>query len=111
MKESRVTGKSNLNVSMRSDLAAALAEQAKSDEMTQSEALGGLIEQYLTKAKLKPLPDGSKLQRKTTGTGESRLCRYWLDASTMERLGEAEKIGYSRSFIVEESLKNGLATG
>jgi hypothetical protein len=109
MKESRVTGKPNLSVSMNSTLAVALAKHAKADKTTQSEALDGMVEQYLKKTKLQPLPNGAKLQRSMAGGGESKLSRYWLDASTLELLAEAEKIGYSRSFIIEESIKKGLA--
>jgi hypothetical protein len=111
MKESRVTGKPNLSVSMRSDLQAALAKHAKADKTTQSETLDAFVEQYLKSAKLKPLPNGSKLQRTNKGAGESKLCRYWLDDSTMSLLAKAEEIGYSRSYVLEEAIKSGLATG
>jgi hypothetical protein len=73
--------------------------------------LDAFVEQYLKKTKLQPLPNGSKLQRSMSGGGESKLCRYWLDDSTMSLLAKAEEIGYSRSYVLEQAIIAGLATG
>ena len=108
MKQPKVTGDPTMTISMPLDLATKLAVHAVKEKVTQSEILDQMIPTYLQKAKLAQMPKGTRLQRPATGTGDARLRRYWLDPATLDLLAEAEDMGYSRSFIVEEAVKAGL---
>lgn len=102
-------GKSELSLSMKVDLAELLATRAALDQRTQSACLDRFIEVYMRK-ELPPLPEGAKVQRAMAGTGETRLRRYRVEPKTVRLLQEAETLGYSQSYVIEEALKEGLAT-
>jgi len=95
-----------VTVSMRSELADAVASVAT--EQTQSEFVDGAVGAYLQKYDLLEVPDGSKLNRRVAGRGEAKLRRYKLTPRVYQALQDAEKKGYSRSYVIEQAVLEGL---
>lgn len=95
----------NLSVMLRVDHAGAVKNFAKNDRRTQSGVMNVWLEAFFRKP-LQPLPDGTKVQRMQVG--EQRLRRYRLEPLVLDMLHEAEQMGYSKAFIVEEAIKMGL---
>lgn len=101
-------GKNSITIMMRADLADGLAIRARADRRTQSACLDLLIETYLSNKKLPGLPEGGRMHRQMAGTGEAKMRRYRVEPKTVRLLVEAEALGYSQSFIIEEAVKEGL---
>lgn len=103
-------GKSPITVNMRSDLAGLLAERALKDRRTQSACVDLFIENYLSNKTLEPMPEGTKIHRSMAGTGEAKIRRYTIEPKTVRLLQEAESLGYSQSYILEEAVKEGISS-
>lgn len=104
-----LSGKTELTFMMNAAIADALSVRAKEDRRTQSACLDLFVETYLSSRELPPLPEGGRLQRNMIGKGETKIRKYAVEPKTVRLLEEAETLGYSQSYIVEESVKEGLA--
>jgi hypothetical protein len=102
-------GKNEITVMVRADMADALAIRAASDRRTLGACLDLLVESYLSSRELVPLPEGSRLHRHLAGGGETKMRRYRIEPKTVRLLEEAEALGYSQSYVIEEAVKEGLA--
>lgn len=103
-------GRSELTVQMKSELADALAAKANEDRRNQSATLDLMVEAYLSNKTLPPMPEGARIHRRMVGGGETKIRRYKVEPKTVRLLQEAEDLGYSQSYIVEEAVKEGLAS-
>lgn len=96
-------------ISLPMVLVDSVAFQSRKQRRKLSTVIDIWVNDYLRSTRLTPLPEGTKLKRMVAGKGESKLRRYTLLPETIAMLKEAEELGYSQSFIVEEAIKEGLA--
>ena len=101
-------GRSSITVLMRIEIADGLAKKAIADRRTQSACLDLLVETYLTTRTLQPMPEGARIHRQMAGQGETKIRRYRVEPKTVRLLQEAEDMGYSQSWVIEQAVKEGL---